>query len=77
MSITRIYPEAKTGLINWIEENFHEIDSFVASFTIKDGTSMTIYHTKNTIEAFGILGIANATLVDLANSGGFIPKEEN
>lgn len=73
-NVKRIYPEAKNALINWIEENFHEIDSYVATFTLKDGTTMNVYDCHNVVEAFGILGITQATITELANNGEFVCK---
>jgi hypothetical protein len=52
--VGRIYPEAITGTINWMEDNFHEIDSFVVTFKLKDKTSMTIHHTESYFEALAI-----------------------
>jgi hypothetical protein len=72
--VQRIYPEAKTGLINWIEENFHDIDSFVVTFSMKDNTTMTIYHCNTFLESLGIVGISQSTLNELATNEEFIPK---
>ncbi|MET3699353.1 hypothetical protein [Bacillus oleivorans] len=74
--VSRIYPEAKTGLINYIEQNFHEIDSYVVTFTLKDGTTMTVYHSNSFVEAMGIVGVSQSTIMDLANSDEFIPKQK-
>lgn len=73
-NVTRIFPEAKTGLINWIEENFHDIDTFVATFSLKDGTTMTVYDCYSFIEAMGIVSISQSTLNNLAYDEEFIPK---
>jgi hypothetical protein len=76
LMLSRIYPEAKTGMIKWIEDNFHEIDSFVSTFSLKDGTTMTIYDAHSFLEAMGILGVATSTISDLANNEMFIPKKQ-
>lgn len=73
-NVMRISPEAKTGLINWIEENFHEIDSFVATFTLKDGCTMTVYDCNTFVEAMGIIGVTQSTITNLAYEDRFIPK---
>ena len=52
--IKRIYPGGVNGLINWMEENFHDIDSFVVTFKLKDKTSMTVHHTDSYFEALAI-----------------------
>ena len=52
--IKRIYPGGINGLINWMEENFHDIDSFVVTFKLKDKTSMTVHHTDSYYEALAI-----------------------
>jgi len=73
--VQRIYPESKTGLINWIEQNFHDIDEYVVQFTMKDGTTMFVYDTYNVINALGMLEMAKGTIHELAVNGEFIPKE--
>jgi hypothetical protein len=72
--VSRIFPEAKTGLINWIEQNFHDIDSFVVTFTMKDGTTMTVYDCHTFVEAMGILGVSQSTITNLAYDDEFTPK---
>jgi hypothetical protein len=78
-SVSRIYPEAKTALIDWVEKNFHEIDSYIATFTLKDGTTMIIHDCHSVMEAFGIIGLTEASLTHDANEGIFIakPKGDN
>lgn len=56
--VERIYPEAKTALINWIEQHFHDIESYVFVSKLADGTTMTIHHVPSKIEAYGLLEIA-------------------
>jgi hypothetical protein len=73
--VKRIYPESKTGLINWIEDNFHEIEQFVVTFKLKDGTTMTVYDAYSYLEAVGMCGITSNTIHTLANEGLFTPKE--
>jgi hypothetical protein len=72
--VQRIVPESKTGLINWIEENFHDIDSFVVTFSMKDNTTMTVYDCTTFMEAIGIAGVSNFVLSDLEANGEFIRK---
>lgn len=52
--VKRLYPGAVNGLINWMEDNFHDIDSFVVTFKLKDQTSMTVHHTESYFEALAI-----------------------
>ncbi|MEO3947631.1 hypothetical protein [Gorillibacterium sp. CAU 1737] len=73
--VKRIYPESKSGLINWIEENFHEIDEFIAVFELKDGTQMMAYDTFTYRGALGSLEMAKESLHQLALNDEFIPKE--
>lgn len=78
MTVQRIYPEGKTALINWIEENFHEIDSFVATFTMKDDEEITtIHHCNSWLEAMGITTVAINTMNEIGASGEFAPKEKD
>lgn len=73
--VRRIYPESKTGLINWIEENFHDIDEFVVQFQMKDGTSMFVYDTYTYRNALGMVEMARDSIHELSHNDGFIPKE--
>jgi hypothetical protein len=73
--ISRIYPEAKMGLINWVEQNFHDIDQFVATFSLQDGTTMTVYDCYSFLEAMGIVGISQSTVNALAYDEEFISKK--
>lgn len=75
-NVKRIRPEPKTALINWVEENFHEIDSYVATFTLKDGTTMTVYDCHTFVEAMGIVGVSQSTITNLAYDNEFIPKRK-
>ena len=52
--VKRVYPEAITGLINWMEQNFHDIDSFVITFKLKDKEIWTAHHTESYYEALAI-----------------------
>ncbi|GAB7387369.1 hypothetical protein BSNK01_12050 [Bacillaceae bacterium] len=74
--VRRIYPEAKTALINWIEQNFHEIDEYVAVFTMKDGTMMTIYDVYSYIGAVGLAEMAKESIHEAVRDGSFVPKEK-
>ena len=56
--IQRIYPEPKTALINWIEQNWDNIESYVFVALEKSGETMTIYDVDSRMEAFGLLAIA-------------------
>jgi hypothetical protein len=72
--VSRVYPEAKTALINWIEENFHDIESYVVTFAMKDDTTMTVYDCNTFLEAMGIIGISQSTIAELANNDEFVKK---
>jgi hypothetical protein len=74
--VKRIYPESKTGLINYIEENFHEIDQFVVTFSLKDGTTMSVYDSFSYLEAVGLAGIQLDCIHDAAHNETFISKKE-
>lgn len=56
--IQRIYPEPKTALINWIEQNWDNIQSYVFVALERNGETMTIYDVDSRMEAFGLLAIA-------------------
>ncbi|MGX4584052.1 hypothetical protein [Paenibacillus chitinolyticus] len=74
-SVERIYPESKTGVINWIEQNFHEIDEFICIFQMKDGTTTFVYDTYSYRGALGSLEMSKESLSELARNGEFITKE--
>lgn len=72
--IKRIYPESKTGVINWIEENFHDIDQFVMTFALKDGTTMSVYDSFSYLEAVGLAGIQLDCIHDAVHNETFTSK---
>lgn len=74
-AVKRIYPESKTGLINWIEENFHDIDEFIFIAHMKDNTGMNVYDTYSYRNALGMLEIAKDSLNDLARNDEYKPKQ--
>ena len=74
-NITRIHPEAKTGLIKWIEDNFHEIDEFMFVAELKDGTSMNVYDFYTYRGAIGTAEMAKETLKELSMNGEFTQKK--
>lgn len=73
--VKRIYPESKTGLINWIEENFHDIDEFIIQFQMKDNTSMMVYDAHSYRNVLGMLEMAKDSINELSHNGEFTPKE--
>lgn len=73
-SVERIYPESKTGLINWIEENFHDIDQFVATFLMKDKTSFTVYDSYSYLESLGMTEIQRDCIHEDAHNDRFVKK---
>lgn len=74
--IKRIFPGAVNGVINWMEENFHDIDEFVATFHMKDGTTMTVYDCFSYFNATAITGITHDTIQELAHNDEFVKKEK-
>lgn len=73
--VIRICPEAITGTIKWMEDNFHDIDSFVMTFMLKDGASMTIHHTSSYFEALGIAAYTTDAIQRLG--GDFVPSKDD
>lgn len=73
--VTRIYPESKTGLINWIEENFHEIDEFTVTFKLKDDTSLTVYDAYSYFSALVMIEMGREAIQEASRGGLFTPKE--
>lgn len=73
--VKRIYPESKTGVINWIEENFHDIDQFVMTFALKDGSTMSVYDSFSYLEAVGLAGIQLDCIHNAAHNDEFTSKE--
>jgi hypothetical protein len=75
-NVKRIYPESKTGLIQWVEENFHDIDEFVVMFQMKDDTTMFVYDTYSYRNAVGMIEMAKDTCHELSKNNEFIPKSK-
>jgi hypothetical protein len=73
--VKRIFPGPTNGLINWLEQNFHAIDGFVAVFNLKDGTTMTAYDAYSYVEAVGLAEVGKDTLHELAHNEEFITKK--
>lgn len=73
-NVKRIYPDSRSGLINWVEQNFHDIDQFVVTFSMKDGTTMTVYDTYSYVEAVGLAGLTTDTIHAASHDGTFTPK---
>ncbi|KLV15366.1 hypothetical protein [Bacillus altitudinis] len=72
--VKRVFPEAVNCLSNWIEQNFHEIDSYVTTFKMKDGTLKTIYLNESYLEAIGMVEIAKESLLQSAKDDEFVTK---
>lgn len=75
--VRRMAAEAITGTIKWMEDNFHEIDAFVVTFMLEDGTSMTIHHTSSYFEALGIAAYTTDTIQSLEAEDLFYPSKPN
>ena len=73
--VKRIYPESKTGLINYIEENFHNIEQFVVTFSLKDGTTMSVYDSFSYLEAVGLASIQLDCIHESAHNETFLSKK--
>ena len=69
--------QAKKDLIEWIEENMDNIDAFVSTLILKDGGVVTFYDCDSELEAFGIIGLANATITESVNNGEFNMPDED
>ncbi|MFB3901767.1 hypothetical protein [Bacillus amyloliquefaciens] len=73
--VKRVFPGPTNGLINWMEQNFHEIDGFVATFNMKDGTTMTAYDAESYLQAVGLADIGKDTIHQLAHDDEFSPRK--
>jgi len=71
----RIFPGPINGLINWMEENFHDINEFVATFHMKDGTTMTVYDIYSYFNGLAIAEISKDTIHKLSHDDKLILKE--
>ena len=74
--IKRIFPGPVNGLINWMEQNFHDIDQFVITFKMKDNTTITVYDAYSYFEALGIAAFTTDVIQRLSVDGDFVPKEK-
>lgn len=75
--VKRLYPGSVNGVINWMEQNFHDIDEFVIQFQMKDGTSFFTYDTYSFRNALGMLEMAKGTCHELSINDEFIPKQRS
>ncbi|MCY9082396.1 hypothetical protein MOE57_07855 [Bacillus inaquosorum] len=73
--VKRVFPGPTNGLINWMEKNFHKIDGYVATFNMKDGTTMTVYDAESYMQAVGLVEIGKDTIHQLAHDDEFIPRK--
>lgn len=74
-NVKRVFPGPTNGLINWMEENFHNIDGYVAVFYMSDGTTMTVYDAYSYVQAIGLAEVAKDTIHELAHNDEFISKK--
>lgn len=74
--VRRIYPESKTALINWIEQNFHEIDSYVAAFRTTDGKVFIIHDVHSEVEALGMLESTKFIMAMSAHEGTLVVRNK-
>ncbi|MEC2236127.1 hypothetical protein P9G78_15175 [Bacillus subtilis] len=74
-NVRRVFPGPTNGLINWMEQNFHEIDGYVATFNMKDGTTMTVYDAESYMQAVGLVEIGKDAIHQLAHDDEFIPRK--
>jgi hypothetical protein len=76
VKIKRIYPGSVNGLINWLEENFHDINEFIATFKMKDGTTMTVYDIYSYFNGCAINSIQTDVIHHLSHNDELILKEK-
>ena len=74
-NVARIFPGPVNGLINWMEQNFHDIDQFVVTFAMKDGSTMTVYDVFSYLDALGISAISTDCIQKMAADDQFVTKE--
>lgn len=72
----RLYPEAKTALIKWIEDHFHDIESFVTVLHLKDRTTWTIYDIPSYLTGLGLLELAKDSLQTAFHEGELILQDD-
>ncbi|MDR3599378.1 MAG: hypothetical protein P4L49_02665 [Desulfosporosinus sp.] len=75
--VKRIFPGPINGLINWMEENFQNINQYVVTFSMKNGTTMTVFDAYSYLEAVGIAGISLDTIHTLSHDGEFVSKKRD
>jgi hypothetical protein len=73
--VVRVFPGPVNGLINWMEKNFHDIEQFTATFTLKSGNTMTVYDAFSYLEAVGMAGITLDTIHKLSHDDEFTSKK--
>jgi len=74
-NIQRIAPESKTAMIQFIEENFHDIESFVMTFSLKTGEVITYYDVEDYMDAAALAGVTQNNIHYEANEGHLITRK--
>ncbi len=74
-NVKRIAPDSKTAMIKFIEDNFHDIDSFVMTFSMKSGSIETYYDVEDYRDAAALAGITNNNIHYEANEGHLITRQ--
>lgn len=77
--VKRIYPEGKTALIKWIEDNFNNIEDYLFIANLKeekDNTAMTIYDARSFFNAMALASILEHTINTLGENEEFVCREE-
>lgn len=75
--IINLYNDSKLALIEWIDENHDSIDEYIATFTLKDGATLTIYDINTYFNGCAINSIQSETIHHLAHEDMLILKERN
>lgn len=73
-NVIRISSERKTQLIKYIEDNFDDIDEFVAIFKLRDGGLVSTYESKSFLNTAGMISILDDTVKTLCHEDSFIVK---
>lgn len=77
-NVKRLYPEGKTALIKWIEDNFEDIGDYLFICTVKhDNSTMTIYDCDSFFNAAALAAMQEHTIHTLAENDNFICRPES
>jgi len=74
-NIIKFIPKKIHNLIKWLKTNSENIDQFIVTISLKNGSTFTIYDCYTYVEAMGLLELSKDSINMLAHDNEFICKK--